>query len=316
MRRKLIALPVLATLFLAGCAQVDSTAMSSATTSAAATTEPAAAATQDPAAVAADEAALAALTVDASGDVPTLKGTFPIVLKAMTAKEVQAGTGDAIAAGASVNLKTAVFDLATGTQTSETFSSSGQTFTYEDPNFPPDIIAALKDPKYGVVGQYAVGDPASGASQLIVFRMDKPEPVKPAAIVDKATLPTVTLVANAKPTFTKPTAAAPTETQMAILTEGTGAVVTAGQNITVRYTGWTWADGTEFDSSFDRDPNTTAFDIGTGGVIPCWDKAIVGQKVGSTLELACTATDAYGETTDGTRPAGALVFVVEIVSAA
>jgi len=102
----------------------------------------------------------------------------------------------------------------------------------------------------------------------------------------------------------------------AALIQGDGAVVESGQTITVDYLGQVYAAKKPFDESYSKEP--ASFAIGTGGVIPGWDKALVGAKVGSRMILAIPPEDGYGA--EGNKSAGikgtdTLYFVVDILSA-
>jgi peptidylprolyl isomerase len=101
------------------------------------------------------------------------------------------------------------------------------------------------------------------------------------------------------------------------LIEGTGAAVEEGQSVVVKYTGWL-TDGTQFDSSWDREApdDVLTFQAGVGGVIQGWDDGIVGQKVGSRVLLVVPSDLGYGEDGSGSIPANAtLIFVVDILAA-
>ncbi|QOC94025.1 FKBP-type peptidyl-prolyl cis-trans isomerase [Micromonospora craniellae] len=98
------------------------------------------------------------------------------------------------------------------------------------------------------------------------------------------------------------------------LIEGTGPAVTTGQSITTNYVGVLFANGEQFDSSWDRGQPAT-FPIGVGQVIEGWDKGLVGVKVGSRVQLDIPAEQAYGTDGAGGRPAGPLRFVVDILAA-
>ncbi|HVO17501.1 MAG TPA: peptidylprolyl isomerase [Alphaproteobacteria bacterium] len=65
----------------------------------------------------------------------------------------------------------------------------------------------------------------------------------------------------------------------------------AGDRVRVHYTG-TLDDGTEFDSSVDRDP--LEFIVGTGAVIPGFDQAVVGMTPGDSKTVRILVNDAYG----------------------
>ncbi len=68
-----------------------------------------------------------------------------------------------------------------------------------------------------------------------------------------------------------------------------------GDTVQVQYTG-KLADGTVFDSSVGKDP--LQFKLGSGQVIPGFDKAVTGMRVGEKKTVTIPATDAYGERRD------------------
>ncbi|MEU4625141.1 FKBP-type peptidyl-prolyl cis-trans isomerase [Actinoplanes sp. NPDC023801] len=105
-----------------------------------------------------------------------------------------------------------------------------------------------------------------------------------------------------------------TELKTTTLIEGTGAAVQQGQTIDVNYVGVTYRDGKEFDASWDRS-KAFSFAVGAGKVIPGWDKGLTGVKVGSRVQLDIPSDLAYGDNPGGGRPAGALRFVVDVLSA-
>ena len=69
----------------------------------------------------------------------------------------------------------------------------------------------------------------------------------------------------------------------------------AGDTVKIHYTG-TLDDGTQFDSSAGRDP--LEFKLGSGQVIPGFDKAVEGMTVGDKKTVNIPAEDAYGERYD------------------
>ncbi|MDP2108454.1 MAG: FKBP-type peptidyl-prolyl cis-trans isomerase [Rhodocyclaceae bacterium] len=94
---------------------------------------------------------------------------------------------------------------------------------------------------------------------------------------------------------------------------GTGDTATAGQTVSVHYTGWL-TDGSKFDSSKDRnDP----FDFPLGGrqVIAGWDEGVQGMKVGGTRKLTIPPNLGYGARGAGgvIPPNATLVFEVELL---
>jgi len=69
----------------------------------------------------------------------------------------------------------------------------------------------------------------------------------------------------------------------------------SGDTVKIHYTG-TLDDGSEFDSSAGRDP--LEFTVGSGQVIPGFDKAVEGMAVGDQKKVRIEAEDAYGEPSD------------------
>ena len=65
-----------------------------------------------------------------------------------------------------------------------------------------------------------------------------------------------------------------------------------GNNVSVHYRG-TLNDGTEFDNSKIRG-QTLSFEVGSGRMLPGFDRAVVGMTVGQTKKISLTANEAYG----------------------
>ncbi|MBI4267490.1 MAG: peptidylprolyl isomerase [Chloroflexi bacterium] len=64
-----------------------------------------------------------------------------------------------------------------------------------------------------------------------------------------------------------------------------------GDTVKVDYTG-TLDDGTQFDSSAGREP--LQFTLGEGKVIPGFEKAVLGMKVGDAKTVKIPSAEAYG----------------------
>ncbi len=86
-----------------------------------------------------------------------------------------------------------------------------------------------------------------------------------------------------------------TTTEEDDMTETDGQTAGDGDTVAVHYRG-TLDDGSEFDSSEDRDPLT--FVVGSGQVIPGFDDAVRGLAVGESRTVRIEPEDAYGERTD------------------
>ncbi len=67
-------------------------------------------------------------------------------------------------------------------------------------------------------------------------------------------------------------------------------LVQVGDTVRVDYTG-TLADGTEFDSSFGREP--LEFTVGDGSMIRGFDQAVIGMAAGESKRVVIPPEDAY-----------------------
>ena len=103
----------------------------------------------------------------------------------------------------------------------------------------------------------------------------------------------------------------PSGLQYKVITEGTGEKPQATDRVTVKYEG-KLIDGTVFDSSYKRNPQTTSF--ACNQVIKGWTEALTMMPVGSKWELYIPQQLAYGERQAGNiKPFSTLIFTVELV---
>ena len=98
---------------------------------------------------------------------------------------------------------------------------------------------------------------------------------------------------------------------------GDGDTATAGQYVTVHYTGWLWENGEKgekFDSSLDRN-NPFEFGLGQGMVIQGWDEGVQGMKIGGKRSLIIPPELGYGARGAGgvIPPNATLLFEVELL---
>ncbi len=94
---------------------------------------------------------------------------------------------------------------------------------------------------------------------------------------------------------------------------GSGDTATAGQFVSVHYTGWL-TNGTKFDSSKDRD-EPFEFSLGERMVIAGWDEGVQGMKIGGVRKLTIPPQLGYGARGAGgvIPPNATLVFEVELL---
>ena len=294
-------------------------------------------------------------TVDSADPMPTVGGTFAKSATVTTSgtpsgkfvvNTITKGTGALINSDDNAITDVLVKDWTTGKTVSDSYST-------KSPLIDP-VGSMLPALKAGIVGRaigsriLVVAPPAQAASQIaaseaqeaqqqpgstslgvnakdtLVMVIDITGAVPtdgmaagtPAKSVP-STLPVVNACAKKAATITIPKGeAAPTTLQSAVLIKGSGPKVASGQTLIAQYTGVTWADGKVFDSSW-NDSGASSFPIGVGQVIKGWDQALVGQTVGSRVEIVIPPSLGYGTTAQGSIPANStLVFVVDILGAA
>lgn len=103
------------------------------------------------------------------------------------------------------------------------------------------------------------------------------------------------------------------KTTVQTLTEGNGAIVDDTAEVSVCYMGVNGRDGTVFDSSYERG---APVEFPLTGVVTGFQKAIAGQKVGSTVAVAMTPDDGYGATGNpraGIEGDDTLIFAIKIL---
>lgn len=103
-------------------------------------------------------------------------------------------------------------------------------------------------------------------------------------------------------------------TEVHTLHAGEGRVVADTATVSVCYMGVNGRDGSVFDSSYERGEPV---EFGLDRVVPGFQKAIAGQKVGSTVAVAMIPADGYpeGQPAAGIRPGDTLVFAIKILNA-
>ncbi len=133
------------------------------------------------------------------------------------------------------------------------------------------------------------------------------------------TLPTVSAKSGSAPTLTFASSSPPSGLVAKTLIKGTGPAVVKGEYVIAQYVGYIWRTKKVFGSSW-TSGSPFGFVIGASPeqVIPGWDKALVGQTVGSRVLLSIPPAQGYGSTgasQAGIKGTDTLVFVVDIIDA-
>ena len=118
-----------------------------------------------------------------------------------------------------------------------------------------------------------------------------------------------------EPQVSPPSGAPPKTLVVKDLIKGTGPAVTStNQTLTVQYVGKVYKTGTVFDASWSH-PGAQPTALPLSGVIPGWQKGLIGMKVGGRRELIIPPSEGYGSTAQAKIPANStLVFVIDLHS--
>lgn len=252
-----------------------------------------------------------------------------------TTRVVKKGDGDKVAEGDAVTLDYVAVNGRTGKTFDSSFKSGTPlTTTLKSGSVLAGFVKGLKGQRVGSRLLIAI-PPKDGfgaankqlglkATDTMVFLMDVvkssqvPEAAEGKAQKLPASLPKLTFDKKDHPAkFVKTSKSDSKATKMSthVAIQGTGPAIKAGQSLTIQYVGQNYPDGEVFDESWSKQPAT--FQIGAGSLIKCWDKSLVGQKVGSRVVLVCPADVAYGKEGSGEKikPGATLIFAVDLLAA-
>lgn len=269
---------------------------------------------------------LDAITVEgAYGEQPTIEFEAPLELEESASEVLSVGDGDELAEGDTVTVDYAIVSGADGSELDTSFGASAVSLPLAEGQTTPGLIDALVGATLGsrvlvVVAPEPAPDgatPAPGSEDTIVFVLDLlslvPERAEGAEVDPVDGVPTVeTDEAGDVTGLSVEGAEPPTELVVTPLIEGEGEEVQPGDTVTIHYTGVLAADGTEFDSSWQRAPATFPLT----GLIQAWQEGIPGVAVGSRIVLQVPPELGYGEAgSPPTIPANAdLVFVIDVLA--
>jgi len=260
-------------------------------------------------------------TEDADG-VPTLTFETPLTLESSETLLVQDGDGDALEEGDVISLAYTITNAVDGSEVYSTYDSgTPESVTFSSEIMDPALVEVLTGTHVGADFLYGVIDTSSEVPSSVVMAVTVVSSVdnraEGTAVPPVDGLPVVTLDETGKPSVEIPGNEPPTELVVQPTIKGTGDVVEEGDALTVQYSGWVWADGTQFDSSWEKGSPAT-FTLAEGQLIAGWVQGLAGQTVGSQVLLVVPPELGYGDEEAGggsIPPNSTLVFVVDILAA-
>ncbi len=278
------------------------------------------------------------ITVNGTDPAKTPTAQFaktPVVVSSTTVKVLREGSGPESTSRDAVSVKQTLFIGKDGKQLDSNYEDpQGSYFRLGSGQTIPGLLSALTGVRagsrilfaippaeaFGPAGRKEAGIGPGDDLVVVADILSVTTPLGSAqgtAVPPVPGHPTVTFDAAAGPATTVPQSAPPTDMVSQVLVQGAGREVKQGQTVVAHYTGVLWKDGSTFDSSWQR-KEPIEFALGSGGVIPAWDKGLTGKTVGSRVLLIVPPKDGYGDKGSPPKIAGTdtLVFVIDILDAA
>lgn len=263
---------------------------------------------------------------------PTLKVKKGFSTKTTKIQVLKKGSGTAVAKGDTVQTDFVAADGRTGKQIFSSFSTkTPQWITLSSAQL-GGLLKALVGQKPGaqVLAAMSAKDAAKSMSStstlgikktdtlVFLFHVRETMAKKASGTTMKlpANVPQVTYSSKGVPVGFKKTATSPTTVSKAaayVAVEGKGEKLKSGETLWAQYVGATLKNLKVFQTSWSSSAFSAA--IGSGQVITCWDKLLVGQRIGSRVVLMCPASTAYGNKKSTTgSPTGDLIFTVDLLA--
>lgn len=274
----------------------------------------------------------------AFGDSPVVTFDAPLTVEATQRVVVIEGSGDEVALGDNIIIDYSLYNATSGEQIDDSgYDELSPTPFRLDPSTPTlmgvsltvacstvgsrvaGLIPAVE--AFGLEGAPQFGmQPGDGLLFIVDVISIKPPPVPPLDRLEgepaepSEGFPSISYDDAGAPVVVIPEGDVPTEFALETLITGDGAVVVSADVVIVQYHGVNWNTGLVFDSSWERGAPAT---FPTGGVIPGFRDALIGQTVGSRVVVVIPAELGYGPsggTGDGSiGPEDTIVFVVDIL---
>lgn len=277
------------------------------------------------------------LTVSGTfGTMPVVKIDPVVKVTKLTTQVLAKGKGEPVNRGDKALLNVYIANGQTGKKAVTTYDDGKPLgVTMDESKFFPPLVKALEGQPtgsrlafadtvkdlYGAAGAEQIGLKASDSLVFVVDVMsvtpddvlDGPEGSKVAA---PAGLPTI--VSNdgviSRLSWEK-APKTPSDTLRVIpLVKGTGERIEGAKIVTMNYLGQVYGAAKPFENSYREKPAT--FDVGIGQLIPGWDKALRGQRVGSRMMVIIPPKHGYGPSGNpAIKVTGksTLVFVIDIL---
>ena len=277
----------------------------------------------------------------------TVSGSFGVAPKVKVGPAVKVdkpqtqllskGKGDLVRPGDKALLNLYIANGKTGKKAVTTYDSGKPlSVTLDDKGFFPPLVAALKGRTsgsrlafadtvkdlYGDAGAAQIGLKGSDSLVFVVDIMSVarnhvlsgPQGTK---VAPPAGLPSINQQGGVVTGlgFDRATKTPSAKLQVVPLVKGKGEPINGPKKVTMNFLGQVYGAPRPFANSYLKQPGT--FDIGVRQVIPGWDHALRGQRVGSRLMLIVPPAEGYGATGNPqihVTGTSTLVFLIDILA--
>jgi peptidylprolyl isomerase len=247
-----------------------------------------------------------------AGQAPTVTYRTPLQVPEAVHETVWEGTGPELVDGRPVLLDFWLENASDASLVKESYSTSPTPRLLTEEDLGKDLYATLSGENVGA--RLLQMTPASDASasayptvtvlDVLPIRADG-QPVAP-----REGIPAVTLDDDGAPSITPTGTEPPADLVVQPLIRGTGDQVAEGDVITVQYTGFVWATGASFESTWTNGtPATFSLDD-----VPAWSEALVEQSVGSQVMVVVPPSYALGATQSEELAGQTIVFVIDLLA--
>jgi len=247
-----------------------------------------------------------------SGGRPTLTYVAPLTVDSVYRRTVWAGTGPALVEDGPVLLRYWVEDARDARVVTENYSTSPVPRVLSLAELGEDLYGTLSGQRVGarLLQVTPPGETADAGFTTVTVLDVLPTRATGTPVTPRADLPVVTLADDGSPTIAPTGAPAPTRLVVQPLLRGSGAQVEPTDVVTVQYAGFTWDDGTEFDSTWARGV-PVSFSLSD---VPAWAEGLADQPVGSQVLLVVPPTYGLGATASAELTGKTVVFVIDILA--
>jgi peptidylprolyl isomerase len=274
--------------------------------------------------------------VDVTGKVgaaPKVDFPTPIVTRSPQASEIVAGDGERMQAGQPVRVEMGIYYGSTGAELQSTPFDGNGVMTMVGDSTLPAVGHALEcatvgsrlvvtTPAKDVFNLTTIGQLGVDENDSFVFVVDVLD-----AYLAKADgtpqapgsgNPVVVTAPNGAPGITIPQSGGssvkpPKDLVVSVLQRGDGEKLKEGSHAVVHYTGVLWDTNKVFDSTW-KNNSAAVFRLSADSVVKGFLDGLVGQRIGSQVLLVVPPELGYGDTGNGSVPAGStLVFVVDVL---